>query len=425
MQYEKTLYHYGVLGMKWGHHKRRVDESSHDRKIREQKEELKKAKKEYNKKTLYGAITPSTETFNKLQKAKLKYQYAVDDKKSKEILDKLSSKEKSKQQLKMEEKYKAKGMSDKEAAVAAYNNIRSKKILATVGGITLAAAGAYAGHKLIENRVDKIIKSGTVLQNITTDSDKSIRDTFYSAKNNYDKNKYKGLLGSTFKKEGSDVYSKNVKVLSDIKMASHHNAKKGLTELFNNDKDFAKQLIDNINNVDLGVTYAKQIDMAKKNLAKGVVDKNVYDVFNASLVYHDPKFQSVADKYYSNMAKKGYNAIKDMNDYKYSGYESLNPIITFCSKNKVTVDSVRELTSEEIKKANNLDVGLTIGKEVLKVGATTTAGILGVNAAGKKLSDHMIDKKVSKYLEEHPNSDLSVTDLKRKFEMEAFNEHTK
>ena len=50
--------------------------------------------------------------------------------------------------------------------------------------------------------------------------------------------------------------------------------------------------------------------------------------------------QSLTDKYFSELTKRGYNAIKDVNDNKFSGYKALNPIIAFNAKGKIDVVDV-------------------------------------------------------------------------------------
>lgn len=156
---------------------------------------------------------------------------------------------------------------------------------------------------------------------------------------------------------------------------------------------------------------------AQKSLAKGIVDKNVYEVFNAALVDHDSSSMQVnSKKFFDALGRKGYNAIKDVNDAKYSGYKSLNPIIVFGSKGKVDVINVKKLTEKEIARAGNISYAHIFGSSLVKQGAAITAGMIGaktVSSAAKRRRERI---RIEAYKKDNPGTKLSNTEIIRMLE---------
>lgn len=401
--------------MRWGHRKPESAEvTRYKNELTKRKQEYKVAKRQYNKESIFN--TASSKTIKELGDASRELRYSREDLSKSKILDKLNSKPKSSYQLKMEDKYKKQGMSNDEAAVAAYKNIRFKKIAAIAAVTAVTAGGIAAGMHYRNEFVDKIIKSGTSLQNISTDSDKGIRDAFYSAKSGLDKAKYKGIYGSTLSSSGKSVFNKNIKVLKDIKQASPRNAQKVLSDLVKNDKDFAKAIKDYTSTNKLGSKYMKKNLKARESLITGKVDKNLYEVLNASLADHSPEMQKISDKYFKALSEKGYNAIKDVNDAKYSGYNTSNPIISFGTKGKVVVDSVKQLSKDEIAKNAIVGYAHALGIPLIKTGAK-----VGLAAAGTKgVMDYLLNKKdikvANNYRKTHPKTKLTNTEIIRMIE---------
>lgn len=418
---EDILQHHGIKGMHWGKHKKK-DEPKEVTKAKaevvKRKAEYKSANRQFQKENVF---TPASQaTTKKLQSTSREFRYAKEDLSKAKILNKLNSKPKSEYQLKMEEKYKKQGMSNDEAAVAAYKNIRFKKVAAVAAITTLAVAGTVAGVKIRNAHFDKIIKSGATLQNISSESDRGIRDAFYSSRNGLDKSKYKGLYGSHLRALNGKAYSKEIKVLTDIKQASPKNAHKVLDELFKNDKEFAQgvkdyMMYDNVHNT-LGAKYSGKALRARSILNGGKVNKDAYEVFNAALVDHSPNMQPLTDKYFKALSDKGYNAIKDVNDSKYSGYKALNPIIAFNSKGKVDVVNVKELAKKEVDKHKNIAYAHIVGSELAASGALAAASFTGAASAANYASKKVDSRRVANYRKANPNTKLTNTEIKRMIE---------
>ena len=411
------LKHYGVLGMRWGRRKRTESETSKKLKtnIKNANDNYKKELAKMNRETKGGLLPASSATIKAVKKAQKEIDYAKEDHKSNKILEKFKGVEKSKSQLAMENKYKARGLNDDEATVAAYQHLKTKKMLIGIGATVVVAGAGYAAYKIHDNKIDKIIKSDKLLQHVTSDSSKGVRDAFYSSGNTLDNHKYKGLYGKTM---GDDAHVKSIKVLSDMKQASTDNARKTLEEIVKNDKDFANKFsmyIDN-NSGSYSQVYAKKFAKAKQSISKGVVDKDVYEVFNAALVDHSPHMQPLTDKFFNKLTDKGYNAIKDINDSKYSGYKSLNPIITFNAGNKVEVVDVVKLAKDEVAKSEKIAYAHILGSELVKQGAIIAGAVVANKSIKSSVKNKSEQQIVDDYKKKHPDTKMSYKEIVRSVE---------
>jgi hypothetical protein len=323
----------------------------------------------------------------------------------------------------LEEKYKNQGMSDEEAAVAAYKNLRTRKILAVAGGVTLAAIAGYATYKYRDERVDKIIKSGTMLQNISSDDTMGIRDAFYASTNKWDNTKYSGLYGKVKLQNSGQAVKKKIQTLGDIKLASKKTAMDTLSDIAKSDSNFMNSLKNYITYEAEakigGDAFDKIIRKAKDSISKGIIDKNVYEVFNVSLVDHNPHRQELTNKFYDTLASKGFNAIKDINDSKYSGYKALNPIIAFNTKGKVDLISVKKLAENEVNKSLNKAIAQIVTPEIAKEAAKGLAGYAAVSTINKLVKTQGDKKKIQKYRKGHPNTKMTNTEIIRMLERQS------
>ena len=411
---DDTLEHSGVKGMRWGIRKKEVSSKTQEaiQNLKTKKIDFKNVKRIANKQSSYGMLPYSSENLKAIANAERNKRYAKQDVSSSKILDKLNSKPKSNYQLKMEDKYKKKGLDNESAAIAAYKNIRVKKILATTAVLTMAV-GAY---KLKEHNMDKIIKVGSSMQRISDNPDNAVKDAFYAANNRLDKIRYKGWYGDVVYYRNDAAYQKNIQVLKEIKQASPKNAKKILNELYKSDPKFAEDLKTFMKN---GTALGNPIygKLERKALAgivdKGKLNKSAYEYVNGSLVDHSPEMQALTDKYYKKLMEKGYNAIKDVNDAKYSGYKALNPVIAFGVKDKIDVASTRKLDFGEIKKAKTFTNALVFGPEVAKQLAMPVAGLYGTKKAVDGIQSKSTTKIVNKYKNEHPATKMTNTEIAR------------
>lgn len=287
-------------------------------------------------------------------------------------------------QKNLEEKYKKQGLSKRDAEIAAGNRVKTEKMIAIVAGVTVATIATYAAYKHYDNNIDKIIKSGTTLQNISSRNNKGVADAFYASNNKMDNIKYRGIYGNSINLSGKNVFETKMNVDNNLKVASRKSATRVLKDLVESDKSFADELHNHLYNLNgqLGSEKKNRMTMeAAFNIRRGKVDAKVYDILNIGLPDHRPEGASVSSKFYKALKENGYDAIKDVNDSKYSGYKTINPLIVFNGENKVSVKSVRELDNDEM--VNNLIAGYSeiLLEDVAKIGAVYG----GSKIAAKKL----------------------------------------
>lgn len=98
---------------------------------------------------------------------------------------------------------------------------------------------------------------------------------------------------------------------------------------------------------------------------------SVYKALNLSLVNHNPQEIAAQDRFYSELKKKGYNALLDYNDKEYSSYHAKRPMIVFDTES-VKLQSVTETNPKVVdrlyRKYNT--------ERVLKESVASTIGLV-------------------------------------------------
>lgn len=374
------------------------------------------------KKNLSKAKSYYRKSFGSKRKdAKQRVTWAKEDLKDTKLEQKLKNQnKKSKRQEKLEEQYRKQGMPSNEAALTAYKRVRTERALAVVGTMTVAAATAYGIHKYRDNNIDRYIKGGTSLHTITKNSNKGVEHAFYASYKMGDKQKYRGLYSYeldpiTFQ----GIYDAKINVKdSGLKLASRKTAAQALKQLMIDDTDFKRGVTEQISKLSQGQLSTKKqnfiMQKANKTLSSGKIDKNVYDAFNVLLVTHDDKQQRLNDKFYNTLRSHGYDAIKDINDNKYSGYKTKDPLIVFNGA-KTYVDKISELPPEKAMKEHKIAMGRAAADYYIK-SLGMYAGIgTGIHAVKKKKNMKKDNDIVSDYRKEHPNSNLSNKEIIRNY----------
>lgn len=371
---DDQLMHFGIKGQKWG--RRRFQNED-------------------------GTLTPA---------GKLRYDDdGPSEKKQKEYK---IPENKSKHRLNLENKYKSQGLSEKEAEQAAAKRIRAEQYTAAAAAVTVTACVAYCKYKNYTN--DKTYKSGTEFQRIMAlNKDQPIHEgRQYLAVNKIDKLKYRGVYAKELAGKvdaDKELYNVTVKAKQDIKVASRKNAQKTFKELYNTDEKFREGIKKQAEAVgragiadkNFGKSFEKILD------GKPMTDKEMnkyYDFFNQRLADND----GTDDKFYKKLLEKGYNAIQDRNDQKYSGYNTKNPLITFDGKYDYTKNKmVQELIEKDAKKGAAIIYGKTVAEGV----GGYTAAAVGYNKFNKL--------QVEKYKREHPNTKMTDKEIKAMLKREG------
>ena len=248
-----------------------------------------------------------------------------------------TSEKKSKHRQRLEEQYKQMGLSDKEIQDAVNSRIKAEKVLIAAAAVSVTACAAYAANGYIKKCVDTYIKSGDTLQRITPNANGQLHDVFYASTGKHDNARYEGLLGYTRKRQYGKAYVAKLKAQEGIKVASQKNAQETFERLLNSDPSFRQNVVSRY-----GVPARSK---------KGM--KKAYEQFNSGLVIRGGPAGEANQKFYNALKQRGYGAVQDINDIKFSGYNAKNPLIIFDnSKNNIMVSSIKELTGDLESNAN-------------------------------------------------------------------------
>ena len=98
----------------------------------------------------------------------------------------------------------------------------------------------------------------------------------------------------------------------------------------------------------------------------------VYKALNLSLTNHNSQEIAAQDRFYSELKKKGYNALLDYNDKEYSSYHAKRPMIVF-DTDSVKLQSVSQTNPKVVDKMYRKYNSERIAKESI----ASTIGVLG------------------------------------------------
>lgn len=394
---DQDIAHYGVKGMKWGV-RRYQNEDGTLTSLGRRREDLKDAQQRH--------VKGREEKFQK----RVDVAYATREFNKEKTRQRINAKgyKKTKRQLANEKKYRDQGFTEDEAEIMAANRRRGVRIAMAAGGIAIAALGAYAAYRHYDRITDRLLSAGSELGRVGITDTEGLREGFYAFRKGIkrDATNYEGMYAKTLSKSGRKVFRKSINATSDIKIASDRRAQKVLAKLLENDEDARREVEFGVRTITKRQELAERL--ARRDLRRGKYDsKHVYDYFNMGIAGSDNEKRDELNKnFYEALKKQGYGAVRDVNDARYSGYRSKDPLIFFDTA-KVATTKVSELSNSEINKKNALAVVRNAGITLAGAGALSYAVNTGMRSANTKFERSI----VRRYRKEHPNSEMTDSEI--------------
>lgn len=281
--------------------------------------------------------------------------------------------------------------------------------------------------------VDTYLKKGTTLARIQT-SQNFENFAFYATYKKHDMDEYMGLFGKNLtsranaeakraekeanisgnetdlakakelrkKANNTKVYQLKLDTVKKLKVPSDENASHITANLLK-EKEFKDNVIASIQDSKEKMKRPTQQILFKQ--AQNALNKDpdkmtssekvaVYKALNLSLVNHNPQEIAAQDRFYSELKKKGYNALLDYNDKEYSSYHAKRPMIVF-DTDSVKLQSVTEANPKVVDKLYKKYNTERITKESI----ASTVGVIQ-KFGNKTVSEcySYVNKKMDDYL---------------------------
>lgn len=281
--------------------------------------------------------------------------------------------------------------------------------------------------------VDGYLKSGTTLARIQT-SKEFENFAFYATYKKSDMEKYMGLFGKNLrtraerdaqnaeklsnatgdindintakqlrdKSDNMKIYQLKLEATKKLKIPSDENAAHITANLLK-ESEFKNNVIASIQDSkekmkrpQQQIIFKQAENALKKEPGKMTNSEKVavYKALNLSLVNHNKQEIAAQDRFYSELKKKGYNALLDYNDREYSSYHAKRPMIVF-DTDSVKLQSVTETNPKIVdklyKKYNT--------ERIVKESVASTLGVV-TKMGAKTVSEcsSYVNRKMDDYL---------------------------
>ena len=230
----------------------------------------------------------------------------------------------SKRRQSLQAKYKKKGLSTKEAELAADRRIKAEKIAAVTAGVAVIAAGSYFAHKYYSMNANTVIKKGTPFQHMGRYGE-DLTKPFYAShlksdNKAYAKNNFFGANWDTQKTLASN---------KDIKIAGKKVSMNTFSDWVTTSPIAKEKFSEKLEN------YEKLTSKQQKDLMR-----RTYNNFNKDLGEY--LNQKLASEFYQKLSEKGFNALRDVNDQQSTNKKS--PIILFDNLSDIITTKVKNLS---------------------------------------------------------------------------------
>ena len=251
-------------------------------------------------------------------------------------------------------KYRKSGLNEEQVEQKLQKRLKNEKRAALAVGAAVAAYGVYKGGKFLKDEFGtQTFKKGDKINSVMG-NDIDYSRHFYAYDNKKDGRKYDALRLKDLNRWGQKGYRVTTEFTDNAKIASNRAARKEFKRLMKTDKEFRASV--------------------KANAKRSWQRKSRYGSFNSYMPYAD---ENQWNKFTAAMRKKGYSGIKDINDRKYSGYDSKNPIILFDEKRMKQVGK-KGIDVDDVE--YNKQVRKIIGKQLIKQNIPKVAALGGVIA---------------------------------------------
>lgn len=282
--------------------------------------------------------------------------------------------------------------------------------------------------------VDGYLKQGTTLARIQT-SNVFEKFAFYATYKKHDTNEYLGLFGKNLmsraaseakraektanatgseadlalakelrnKANNTKVYQLKLEATKKLKIPSDENAS-DITAKLLKESEFKNNVVASI--IDSKEKMRRPTQQVLFNQALNALKKDssrlnssekvaVYKALNLSLVNHNPQEIAAQNRFYSELKKKGYNALLDYNDKEYSSYHAKRPMIVF------DVDSVklRSVTEANPKVVDKLYSRYNAERIIKDIPANTIGLVSKMGSKTVRECASYIDDKFNNYLD--------------------------
>lgn len=316
------------------------------------------------------------------------------------------------------------------AGIRRYGTIKEAKFKTKIRQAVGTAKTKLTGKQY----VDGYLKKGTTFSRIQSSKDFG-NHAFYATYKKQDSNKYMGLFGKNLKSRANadaknaekkakktkdiadiakakelrstannmKIYQLKINSVKKLKVPSDENASHITANLLK-EKDFRENLITSIQYSKSQMKRPLQqllFNQAQKALIKDPSYMSssekaaVYKALNLSLTFHNKEQIEVQNRFYSELKKKGYNALLDYNDKEFSSYHAKRPMIVF-DMDSVKLQSVAETNTKIVNRLYTRYNAERISKEVL----ANTIGYVS-KLGNKSLSEceAFVNNKVNNYLQ--------------------------
>lgn len=309
------IQHYGVKGMKWGIRKEYISNAI---------DKVKGMKLNVNKQDVSNILDKIKSGAKKVKEApKNLYNDHVEN---------------------IRFKYKQKGYSPEEVERRTQRRLKMEKVaVATAATVAVAYTGYILKNRIENEFTGSILKKGTKIDTVTDVDKLDLSKRFYGSPDVFDKLRYQGMYAKQRTLNSMGMAKNNVvtaRVNKDIRVAPQKEAKRVFDKLYNNDTEFRN-------------TYERILNSGRWNPLIDNKIKNDYEMFNVAAVDRNSDAVKLQNKFFDSMRKRGYGAMVDINDSRYSGFGSNKPVIMFNNSEGVLSNAgSRALSDLEVNAKN-------------------------------------------------------------------------